>query len=159
MRRCTTQLSLFWFELLRDVIQITSYRDGFTGRAGALPLSLKDAPCFAGGQILCPSNAVCADTCQARDGKTIASPEKSAGRLPPGLRESERRRKPFHSVDQGHHGHGETFLDGAVSLVGAELAEKLRHQLEIIAAPPPTRNLAELFWRTPNLNLASSEMN
>ena len=78
--RVLTQLSLFWFDLLRDIIpNHVSPRRISRPSWRRTARSSKAAPCFAGGRNPCRSNALCADTCPARDGRIIAPPEKSAG--------------------------------------------------------------------------------
>src|ERR1700686_395419 len=60
--RVLTQLSLFWFNLLRDVIpnHIVTATD-FPAELPLTRASLMAAPCSASGQIHCQSNASCAD--------------------------------------------------------------------------------------------------
>ncbi len=128
--RVLTQLSLFWFNLLRDVIpnHIVSATD--------FPAAL--APYRAqleGRSMLCKKARPLPIECVVR-GYLVGSGWKdyrATGKvcgisLPAGLRESERLPEAiFTPSTKATKGHDENItFDGAVSLVGAELAEKAR---------------------------------
>ena len=164
--RVLTQLSLFWFNLLRDVIpnhivtatdfpaELAPYRAQLEGRA-----------------MLCQRTKSTADRMRrarisvrlgverlSRHRKSLrhrAAAGPSRIRTPAGSRFSLRRpRRPT--------GHDENIsFDGAVSLRRrASLPKECAPSAwKFIAAPPRTPNLAESFWRTPNLNLAWLETN
>ena len=78
--RVLTQLSLFWFETLRDVVpnHVLS-GERVPGRGERLSASNSPAaPCSAARPSRCPSSASCAAIWPARDGRTIARRAKSA---------------------------------------------------------------------------------
>jgi phosphoribosylaminoimidazole-succinocarboxamide synthase len=128
--RVLTQLSLFWFNLLSDVIpnhivsatdfpaELAPHRSQLEGRAmlckRTRPLPIE---CVVRGYL---SGSGWKD--YRATGKICGIP------LPSGLRESERLPKAiFTPSTKATTGHDENIpFDGAVSLVGAELAEKVR---------------------------------
>jgi phosphoribosylaminoimidazole-succinocarboxamide synthase len=128
--RVLTQLSLFWFDQLRDIIpnhivtatefpaDLAPYRSQLEGRA-----------------MLCRRTNPLAIECVVRGylsgsgWKDYQATGKICGiALPPGLRESERLPEAiFTPSTKATTGHDENIsFDGAVSLVGGELAEKVR---------------------------------
>src|SRR5215469_928570 len=128
--RMLTQLSLFWFNLLRDVIPnhivtatdfpaaLAPYRAQLEGRSmlckKAQPLPIE---CVVRGYLV------------GSGWKDYRATGKVCGiALPAGLRESERLPAAiFTPSTKATKGHDENIsFDGAVSLVGAELAEKAR---------------------------------
>jgi phosphoribosylaminoimidazole-succinocarboxamide synthase len=128
--RVLTQLSLFWFHLLRDVIPnhvvtatdfpaaLAPFRSQLEGRAmlckKAQPLPIE---CVVRGYLV------------GSGWKDYRATGKVCGiALPQGLRESERLPEPiFTPSTKATKGHDENItFDAAVSLVGAELAEKVR---------------------------------
>ena len=128
--RVLTQLSLFWFNQLRDVIpnhivtatdfpaELAPYRAQLEGRSmlckKAQPLPIE---CVVRGYLV------------GSGWKDYRATGKVCGiALPQGLRESERLPEPiFTPSTKATKGHDENItFDGAVSLVGAELAEKVR---------------------------------
>jgi phosphoribosylaminoimidazole-succinocarboxamide synthase len=128
--RVLTQLSLFWFHLLRDVIP------NHVVTATDFPAAL--APYLSqleGRAMLCKKAQPLPIECVVR-GYLVGSGWKdyrATGKvcgiaLPQGLRESERLPEPiFTPSTKATKGHDENItFDGAVSLVGVELAEKVR---------------------------------
>ena len=130
--RVLTQLSLFWFDMLRDVIpnHVLSATD-FPRRARALPRAAR-RPLHAlpHERIRCPSNASCADICPARDWKDYRATGKICGiALPPGLRESDRLPEPIFtpSTKATDGPRRKYFLRSRRSRsIGGELAEAVR---------------------------------
>jgi phosphoribosylaminoimidazole-succinocarboxamide synthase len=128
--RVLTQLSLFWFNLLRDVIpnHIVNATD-FPGELGAYRSQLE------GRAMLCKKTQPLPIECVVR-GYLVGSGWKdyrATGKvcgiaLPEGLRESERLPEPiFTPSTKATKGHDENIsFDDAASLVGGELAEKVR---------------------------------
>ena len=128
--RVLTQLSLFWFNLLRDVIpnHIITATD-FPPELAPFAAQLE------GRTMLCKRTNPLPIECVVR-GYLVGSGWKdyrATGKvcgitLPSGLRESERLPEPiFTPSTKATTGHDENIsFDGAVSLVGAELAEKVR---------------------------------
>jgi phosphoribosylaminoimidazole-succinocarboxamide synthase len=128
--RVLTQLSLFWFDLLRDVIpnHIVTATD-FPSELAPHRLQLE------GRSMLCKKTRPLPIECVVR-GYLVGSGWKdyrATGKvcgisLPAGLRESERLPEAiFTPATKATTGHDENIsFDGAVSLVGAELAEKVR---------------------------------
>src|SRR6202166_1661718 len=128
--RVLTQLSLFWFDLLRDIIpnhvlsaadfppELAAYQAQLDGRS-MLCQKTKPLPveCVVRGYL---SGSGWKDYCAT--GKVCGID------LPRGLRESERLPEAiFTPSTKATTGHDENIsFDGAVSLVGAELAEKVR---------------------------------
>ena len=128
--RVLTQLSLFWFNLLRDVVpnhvvtatdfppELSPYRSQLEGRSmlckRTRPLPVE---CVVRGYL---SGSGWKD--YRATGKICGIP------LPAGLRESERLPEAiFTPSTKATTGHDENIsFDGAVSLIGAELAEKVR---------------------------------
>src|SRR6202521_440269 len=125
-----TQLSLFWFDLLRDVIpnhvlsaadfppELAAYRAQLDGRS---MLCQKTKPL--------PVECVVRGYLSGSGWKDYRATGKVCGiALPAGLRESERLPEAiFTPSTKATTGHDENIsFDGAVSLVGAELAEKVR---------------------------------
>ena len=128
--RVLTQLSLFWFDLLRDVIpnHIVTPR---ISRPSSTPTarSSKAAPCFAGARNRCPSSASCADTCPAPDGRIIAPPGKSAAlRCRPACRNPTVCRKPiFTPSTKATAGHDENIsFDRAAAPSAASSPRRVR---------------------------------
>jgi phosphoribosylaminoimidazole-succinocarboxamide synthase len=128
--RVLTQLSLFWFETLRDVVpnhvlsstdfpeQLAPYLDQLRGRAMLVRRTqLVPIECVVRG-------------CLAGSGwKDYRSTGKVCGiSLPAGLRESDRLPEPiFTPATKAATGHDENIsFDQAVARVGGELAERLR---------------------------------
>jgi len=128
--RVLTQLSLFWFDLLRDVIpnhvitatdlppELSPYRDQLEGRS---MLCLKTKPlsieCVVRGYL------------SGSGWKDYRATGKVCGiTLPAGLRESERLPEPiFTPSTKATAGHDENIsFDEAASRVGGELAERVR---------------------------------
>jgi phosphoribosylaminoimidazole-succinocarboxamide synthase len=128
--RVLTQLSLFWFNLLRDVIP------NHIVTAADFPAEL--APYqgqLEGRTMLCkrtnplPIECVVRGYLSGSGWKDYRATGKICGiALPPGLRESERLPEAiFTPSTKATTGHDENIsFDGAVSLVGTELAEKVR---------------------------------
>ena len=128
--RVLTQLSLFWFDLLSDVIpnhivtatdfpaELAAYYSQLEGRA---MLCKKTRPL--------PIECVVRGYLSGSGWKDYRATGKVCGiALPAGLRESERLPEAiFTPSTKATTGHDENItFDGAVSLVGAELAEKVR---------------------------------
>jgi phosphoribosylaminoimidazole-succinocarboxamide synthase len=128
--RVLTQLSLFWFNLLRDVIPnhvlsatdfpppFDSYKDDLAGRSMVVrktqPLSIE---CVVRGYV------------SGSGWKDYRATGKICGiALPAGLRESDRLPQPlFTPSTKATAGHDENIsFDQAASLVGKELAERVR---------------------------------
>jgi phosphoribosylaminoimidazole-succinocarboxamide synthase len=145
--RVLTQLSLFWFDLLREVIPnhvisatdfpapFDAYLDQLAGRSMMVrktqPLPIE---CVVRGYV------------SGSGWKDYRSSGKICGiALPPGLRESDRLPEPiFTPATKAVSGHDENIsFEQAAKLVGGAVAE---HVL--------TPSRAELFWRTPSLNSA-----
>jgi len=128
--RVLTQLSLFWFNQLREVIpnHVVTATD-FPAELAAFRSQLE------GRTMLCKKAQPLPIECVVR-GYLVGSGWKdyrATGSicgiaLPQGLRESERLPEPiFTPSTKATKGHDENItFDGAVSLVGAELAEKVR---------------------------------
>ena len=128
--RVLTQLSLFWFNLLRDVIpnhvlstsdfppELAAYREQLEGRS-MLCLKTKPLPveCVVRGYL---SGSGWKD--YRATGKICGIP------LPAGLRESERLPEPiFTPSTKATAGHDENIsFDEAASMIGGELAERVR---------------------------------
>ena len=128
--RVLTQLSLFWFQLLRDVIPnhvlsaiefpppFDKFKDELTGRSMIVrktqPLPIE---CVARGYV------------SGSGWKDYRTTGKICGlQLPAGLRESDRLPEPiFTPATKAATGHDENIsFEYAVSLIGKELAEKVR---------------------------------
>jgi phosphoribosylaminoimidazole-succinocarboxamide synthase len=128
--RVLTQLSLFWFDLLKDVIPnhvlsatefpaaFAAYRDELAGRSMVVrktrPLPIE---CVVRGYI------------SGSGWKDYRATGKICGiALPSGLQESDRLPEPiFTPATKAVNGHDENIsLDQAVELVGGELAERVR---------------------------------
>jgi phosphoribosylaminoimidazole-succinocarboxamide synthase len=128
--RVLTQLSLFWFNLLKDVIPnhvlsatdfpppFDSYKDDLAGRSmvvrKAQPLPIE---CVVRGYV------------SGSGWKDYRTSGKICGiALPPGLRESDRLPQPlFTPATKATTGHDENIsFEQAASLVGKELAERVR---------------------------------
>ena len=129
--RVLTQLSLFWFDTLRDVDSKSHpQRNGVSSRnSRRIVSSSKAAPCFAGARIRCRSSASCAATSSGSGWKDYRATGKVCGiALPPGLRESDRLPEPiFTPSTKATTGHDENIsFDEAVKRIGAELAEQVR---------------------------------
>jgi len=135
--RVLTQLSLFWFNLLRDVIpnhivtatdfppELEPYRSQLEGRTMLCkrtnPLPIE---CVVRGYLV------------GSGWKDYRATGKVCGiTLPSGLQESDRLPEPiFTPSTKATTGHDENIsFDRAVSLVGAELAEKVRERLDASA--------------------------
>ncbi|MCS6952467.1 MAG: phosphoribosylaminoimidazolesuccinocarboxamide synthase [Bryobacterales bacterium] len=130
--RVLTQLSVFWFEFLRDVTP-THF---VTADPEAYPEALKPyREVLAGRSMLVRRAEMVPVECVARGylagsgwkeyretGKVCGIP------LPPGLKESDRLPEPiFTPATKAQTGHDENIsFDQVVSLVGGELAERLR---------------------------------
>jgi phosphoribosylaminoimidazole-succinocarboxamide synthase len=128
--RVLTQLSLFWFDLLRDVIPnhvlsstefpaaFADYREELAGRLMVVrktrPLPIE---CVVRGYV----SGSCWKDYRAT-GKICGIP------LPPGLRESDRLPEPlFTPATKAVTGHDENIsFEQAASLIGRELAERVR---------------------------------
>jgi phosphoribosylaminoimidazole-succinocarboxamide synthase len=128
--RVLTQLSLFWFDLLRDVVpnhvisatefpdSFAAYRDDLAGRSMLVqktqPLAIE---CVVRGYL------------SGSGWKEYRSTGKICGiSLPPGLRESERLPEPiFTPATKATTGHDENIsLERAASLVGREISQRVR---------------------------------
>ena len=128
--RVLTQLSLFWFDLLRDVIPnhvlsatefpaaFDAYRDDLAGRSMVVrktrPLPIE---CVVRGYV------------SGSGWKDYRSSGKICGiALPPGLRESDRLPEPiFTPATKAVSGHDENIsFEQAASIIGQELAERVR---------------------------------
>jgi phosphoribosylaminoimidazole-succinocarboxamide synthase len=128
--RVLTQISLFWFDLLKDVIPnhvisatdfplpFAAYRDDLAGRSMIVrktrPLPIE---CVVRGYV------------SGSGWKDYRAIGKICGiRLPAGLRESDRLPEPiFTPATKAASGHDENIsFEQAVSLVGKELAERVR---------------------------------
>jgi phosphoribosylaminoimidazole-succinocarboxamide synthase len=128
--RVLTQLSLFWFNLLKDVISnhvlsatdfpppFDSYKDDLAGRSMVVrktqPLPIE---CVVRGYV------------SGSGWKDYRASGKICGiALPPGLRESDRLPQPlFTPATKATTGHDENIsFEQAASLVGKELAERVR---------------------------------
>jgi len=128
--RVLTQLSLFWFDLLRDVIPnhvlsctefpaaFDAYRDDLAGRSmlvrKTMPLPIE---CVVRGYI------------SGSGWKDYRSSGKICGiALPPGLKESDRLPEPiFTPATKAVSGHDENIsFEQAGSIVGKEIAERVR---------------------------------
>jgi phosphoribosylaminoimidazole-succinocarboxamide synthase len=128
--RVLTQLSLFWFDLLRDVIpnhlltatefppEFASYRDELTGRSMVVrktrPLPIE---CVVRGYV------------SGSGWKDYRATGKICGiALPAGLRESDRLPEPiFTPATKAVTGHDENIsFEQAATLIGRELAEQVR---------------------------------
>ena len=162
--RVLTQLSLFWFDLLRDVIpnhivtatdfppELAPYRAQLEGRS-----------------MLCQANKSAADRVRraripvrlgmerlSRHRKNLR--HRAAGG-PARIRAAAG--SHFHSFDQGHRGpRRKHFVRRARSRSSARSSPNAfaPSAWKFTAAPPHMPNRAESFWRTQNLNLASSEI-
>ncbi len=128
--RVLTQLSLFWFDLLKDVIPnhvlsatefpspFDAYRDDLAGRSMIVrktqPLPIE---CVVRGYV---SGSGWKD--YKATGKICGIP------LPPGLRESDRLPEPiFTPATKAATGHDENIsFERAASLIGADIAERVR---------------------------------
>ena len=128
--RVLTQLSLFWFNLLRDVIpnhivtatdfpdELAPYREQLEGRA---MLCKRTSPL--------PIECVVRGYLSGSGWKDYRATGKICGiALPPGLRESERLPEAiFTPSTKATEGHDENIsFDDTVSRIGGELAEKVR---------------------------------
>src|SRR6202040_1251719 len=128
--RVLTQLSLFWFDLLRDVIPnhvlsatefpapFDAYREELTGRS---MLVHKTAPL--------PIECVVRGYVSGSGWKDYRATGQICGiALPAGLRESDRLPEPiFTPATKAATGHDENIsFDRAASLIGKDLAEKVR---------------------------------
>ena len=128
--RVLTQLSLFWFDLLRDVIPnhvlsatefpapFNTYRDELAGRSMVVrktkPLPIE---CVVRGYV------------SGSGWKDYRSSGKICGiALPPGLRESDRLPEPiFTPATKAVSGHDENIsFEQAASIVGREIAQRVR---------------------------------
>jgi phosphoribosylaminoimidazole-succinocarboxamide synthase len=128
--RVLTQLSLFWFNLLRDVIpnhvlsatnfpaEFDDYREELTGRSMVVcktqPLPVE---CVVRGYV------------SGSGWKDYRATGKICGiALPPGLRESDRLPEPiFTPATKATSGHDENIsFEQAAALIGSELAERVR---------------------------------
>ncbi len=128
--RVLTQLSLFWFNLLRDVMpnHVLTTTD-FPPQLAAF------GPQIAGRSMLCRKTQPLPIECVVR-GYLSGSGWKDYGQtgkicgieLPPGLQESERLPQPiFTPSTKATSGHDENIsFDEAASRIGGELAERLR---------------------------------
>jgi len=128
--RVLTQLSLFWFDLLRDVIpnhvlpaadfppELAAYRAQLDGRS---MLCQKQSPCRL--------SVSCVATYPAPDGRIIAPPGKSAGfRCRRAFENPSGCRKPFFTPStKATAGHDENIsFDEAVARIGGVLGELVR---------------------------------
>ncbi len=161
--RVLTQLSLFWFDLLHDVIPnhvlsatefpaaFDAYRDDLAGRSMVVrktqPLPIE---CVVRGYV------------SGSGWKDYRSTGKICGiGLPAGLRESDRLPEPiFTPATKAVSGHDENIsFEQAASLVGKELAERVRAvSIEIYPARRRMPSLAASWWPTPSLSSACSRM-
>jgi len=149
--RVLTQLSLFWFNLLRDVIPNHVLTDGLPAGACGVPAHRSTAGrCSVNGQNLCRLNAWCAGICLARMERLSRGWESVRPlALPAGLRESERLPgSHFHACHQGYAGHDENIsFDEAPARIGGELTERVRAvSLEITGARQPMPSPAGSSW-------------
>ena len=128
--RVLTQLSLFWFTLLRDIVpnhvltasefpaELAAFKDQLAGRA---MLCLRTSPL--------PIECVVRGYLSGSGWKDYRATGKVCGiALPAGLRESERLPAPiFAPSTKATAGHDENIsFDEAVARIGAELAERVR---------------------------------
>src|SRR6202140_3558855 len=128
--RVLTQLSLFWFNLLRDVIpnHIVTATD-FTAELAPYRAQLEGRAMLCRRKNPLPIECVVRGYLSGSGWKDYRVTGKICGiALPPGLRESERLPEAiFTPSTKATTGHDENIsFDGAISLVGAELAEKVR---------------------------------
>ena len=157
--RVLTQLSLFWFDLLRDVIpnhvltatefpaDLTTYREELAGRSMVVcktrPLPIE---CVVRGYV------------SGSGWKDYRATGKICGiALPPGLRESDRLPEPILTpATKATSGHDENIsFEQAAALIGRELAERVRSvSIEIYQRAANTPSRAASCWRTQNLSLA-----
>jgi phosphoribosylaminoimidazole-succinocarboxamide synthase len=128
--RVLTQLSLFWFNLLRDVIpnhMVTA--TNFPSELAPFAAQLEGRAMLCKRTNPLPIECVVRGYLVGSGWKDYCATGKVCGiALPSGLRESERLPEPiFTPSTKATTGHDENIsFDGAVSLVGAELAEKVR---------------------------------
>jgi phosphoribosylaminoimidazole-succinocarboxamide synthase len=128
--RVLTQLSLFWFNLLRDIVpnHIVTATD-FPAELAAYRTQLEDRAMLCRRTNPLPIECVVRGYLSGSGWKDYSATGKICGiALPPGLRESERLPKAiFTPSTKATAGHDENIsFDGAVSLIGGELAEKVR---------------------------------
>jgi phosphoribosylaminoimidazole-succinocarboxamide synthase len=128
--RVLTQLSLFWFNLLRDVVpnHVLTATD-FSGELAAHRAQLEGRAMLCKKTRPLPIECVVRGYLSGSGWKDYRATGKVCGiALPAGLRESERLPEAiFTPSTKATTGHDENIsFDGAVSLVGAELAEKVR---------------------------------
>ncbi|MGH9630834.1 MAG: phosphoribosylaminoimidazolesuccinocarboxamide synthase [Bryobacteraceae bacterium] len=130
--RVLTQLSLFWFEKLRDVVA----NHLISAQVEDYPPMLHSAPDqLAGRSMLVHKASMIQVECVARGylsgsgWKDYQSTGAICGiSLPPGLKQSERLAEPlFTPATKAETGHDENIpFENVVNLIGEELAEKLR---------------------------------
>src|SRR5665213_156231 len=128
--RVLTQLSLFWFDLLRDVIpnHIVTATD-FPPELGPYRSQLEGRTMLCKRTNPLPIECVVLGYLVGSGWKDYRATGKVCGiTLPSGLQESDRLPEPiFTPSTKATTGHDENIsFDAAVSLVGAELAEKVR---------------------------------
>ena len=128
--RVLTQLSLFWFNLLRDVIPnhiVTS--TNFPDELAPFRSQLEGRTMLCKRTSPLPIECVVRGYLSGSGWKDYRATGKICGiALPPGLRESERLPEAlFTPSTKATTGHDENIsFDSAVALIGAELAEKVR---------------------------------
>jgi phosphoribosylaminoimidazole-succinocarboxamide synthase len=128
--RVLTQISLFWFDLLKDVIpnHVVS-ADGFPAPFDAYREQLAGRSMVVRKTNPLPIECVVRGYLSGSGWKEYAATGKVCGiALPPGLRESERLPEPiFTPATKATTGHDENIsFDHAAYLVGRPLAEKVR---------------------------------
>ena len=156
--RVLTQLSLFWFNLLRDVIpnhvlsadSFPAPFDKFTEElAGRTMVVRKTKPL--------PIECVARGYLSGSGWKEYRSTGRVCGiALPGGLIESDKLPEPiFTPAIKASSGHDENIaFEQAAEMIGKPLAEKVRDiTLEISAARPRMRSNGESCWPTRNSNL------
>ena len=128
--RVLTQLSLFWFDKLGDVIPHHFLAaTNFTGELAPYAAELAGRAMVVRRSDPVPIECVVRGYLSGSGWKDYRATGKICGiALPPGLRESERLPEAiFTPSTKATAGHDENIsFDGAVSLIGAELAEKVR---------------------------------
>jgi phosphoribosylaminoimidazole-succinocarboxamide synthase len=128
--RVLTQISLFWFDLLKDVIpnHVVS-ADGFPAPFDAYHEQLAGRSMLVRKTNALPIECVVRGYLSGSGWKEYAATGKVCGiALPPGLRESDRLPEPiFTPATKAAAGHDENIsFDHAAYLVGRPLAEKVR---------------------------------
>ena len=160
--RVLTQLSLFWFDKLADVVphHVIAAKD-FRESSLLMPPRSMAAPCSSAAPNLSPSNASCAATFPVPAGRIIRRQARSAASLfqlacanPTGLPEP-----IFTPSTKATTGHDENIsFEETVARIGRPLAERLRDREfgRFTSAPPSMPLSAASSLPTRNLNLDCS---